>query len=327
MAELMWRVVKRAGVGNVALEQVALPELGPRQVLVRVARSLISRGSELWRRYAREEAVDPESMGYSTAGTIVRVGSAVHEFTPGDRVACVAPHAEFAVGDVDSAVRRRVTLLPNTVSFEAATFHSLLTSGFGWTAAVGIRPEHTVVVLGLGLVGNLVYQAAQRFFPRLLIGVDLLSLRCTLARQVGAGRIVNGTEADPVATVQELTQGRGADIVIDCVGGRAGVSSFAQAQEMLAPGGLLQLIGLYHDMPLPLDAGRMMQRRLLGGYPPDTDVRAMAHAAVRALAAAAVHVEPLITHRFSAQQAKEAFDLLHNHPESAMGVVLVWDEN
>ncbi|MDE2992420.1 MAG: hypothetical protein OXU67_00915 [Chloroflexota bacterium] len=51
MAEMMWRVGKHAGVGNVVLEHVPIPEVGPGQVLTRTHVSLISRGSELWRRY------------------------------------------------------------------------------------------------------------------------------------------------------------------------------------------------------------------------------------------------------------------------------------
>jgi threonine dehydrogenase-like Zn-dependent dehydrogenase len=114
--------------------------------------------------------------------------------------------------------------------------------------------------------------------------------------------------------------------VIDCVGGRAGLRSFAQAQEMLAPGGLLQLIGLYHGEPLPLDASRMMGKRLLGGYPPSTDRDAAGRHAMAAMAAGEIQVSHLITHRFSGRQAKEAFDLLYAHPEEAMGVLLSWHD-
>ena len=55
MAEMMWRAAKGAGVGNVFLEPVPVPEPGPHEVLSRTRVSLISRGSELWRRYVMEE--------------------------------------------------------------------------------------------------------------------------------------------------------------------------------------------------------------------------------------------------------------------------------
>ena len=71
----MLRVAKPEGFGNVVLEEVPLPEVGPREVLVKNKVSLISRGSEILRRYMREEAVDPAIMGYSVAGVVEQVGA------------------------------------------------------------------------------------------------------------------------------------------------------------------------------------------------------------------------------------------------------------
>ena len=324
MADMMWRVAKHEGLGNIVMEQVPIPDLGPNEALVRVHRSLISRGSELWRRYVMPGPVDPGAMGYSTAGVIEKVGSEVSGFAPGDRVSCTAPHAEYAIGDAMSAIRRRVSPLPDDVPFVDGTFQPLVSSSLGWTAAAGIQPHHTVVILGLGLVGNLVMQAATRFMPAQLCGIDMLPIRRRLAAERNMGIVIDGAARDPVESVLERTNGDGADIVIDCVGGRAGVKSFAQAQDMLVSGGLLQIIGLYHDGPLPLDAGKMQRKRLIGGYLPDTDMNAIARAAMEALSNGLVRAAPLVTHRFPGSQAKEAFDLLYEHPEDAMGVILEW---
>ena len=73
----MWRVAKHEGVGNVLLERVPLPDIAPDQALVRTVYSLISRGSELWNRYEKPQAVDPSIMGYSTTGIVDRVGCAL----------------------------------------------------------------------------------------------------------------------------------------------------------------------------------------------------------------------------------------------------------
>ncbi len=324
MPDMMWRVAKHEGLGNIVMEQVPIPELGPKEVLVRVHRSLISRGSELWRRYVMPGPVDPRSMGYSTAGVVERIGAEVTWFVPGDRVSCTAPHAEYAIGDASAAAKRRLVHLPDDVPFVDGTFQPLVTSSLGWTAAAGIQPQHTVVILGLGLVGNLVMQAATRFMPGQLCGIDMLPIRRRLMEQLNVGEVIDGAARDPVDSVLERTDGQGADIVIDCVGGRAGVKSFEQAQDMLVSGGLLQIIGLYHDGPLPLDAAKMQRKRLIGGYLPDTDVHAMARAAMEALSGGLVQAAPLVTHRFPGNQAKEAFDLLYEHPEDAMGVILEW---
>ncbi|MGH2354123.1 MAG: zinc-dependent alcohol dehydrogenase [Chloroflexota bacterium] len=321
----MWRVAKHEGVGNVVLEQVPVPEPGPGQVLARTQASLISRGSELWRRYELAGAVDPGIMGYSTTGIVELTGDEVSSVKPGDRVAVTAPHAEYALQPLcDRSGLPRVFPLDEQVSFETGTFHPLATSSYGWVQAARIEPDDRVVVLGQGIVGNLVMQFALRRRPRQLIAVDALELRCRLAREVGAPEVINAAAEDPVATVKRLTDGKGASIVIDCVGGRAGLKSFAQAQELLAPGGLLQLIGLYHGEPLPLDASKMMGQRLLGSYPPETDRAAIGREAMEALGSGEVSVAPLITHRFPGSRAKEAFDLLYAHPDEAMGVLLLW---
>ncbi len=325
MSDMMWRVAKHEGLGNIVMEHVPIPELGPHEALVRVHASLISRGSELWRRYVMPGPVDPGAMGYSTAGVIEKTGSEVTRFKPGDRVSCTAPHAEYAIGDTRAAAKRRVVHLPDDVPFVDGTFQPLVTSSIGWTAAAGIQPQHTVVILGLGLVGNLVMQAATRFMPAQLCGIDMLPIRRRLAEERNMGTIIDGAARDPVESVLELTDGQGADIVIDCVGGPAGVKSFAQAQDMLVAGGLLQIIGLYHDNPLPLDAGKMQRKRLIGGYLQDTDVDANARAAMEALSNGLEQVAPLVTHHFPGNRAKEAFDLLYEHPEDAMGVILEWE--
>lgn len=329
----MWRVAKHEGVGNVVLEEVPLPEPGPNQALVRIHASLISRGSELWRRYELAEAVDPGIMGYSTTGTVERIGSGVTAFAPGDRVVVTAPHAEYALANVDpAAVRGRIVPLAPELSFEEGTFHPLTTSGTGWTEAAQITDADRVVVIGQGIVGNLVMQCARRYRPAQLIAVDALDLRCGLARDVGGPdlNVVDASKEDPVAAVKRLTGDAstgvsGATIVIDCVGGRAGLQSFKQAQEMLAPGGLLQLIGLYHGEPLSLDASKFMGKRLIGGYPPSTNRNVIGSKAMAALASGEVRVKPLITHRFAGRDAKRAFDFLYEHPEQAMGVLMLWD--
>lgn len=324
MSDMMWRVAKHEGLGNIVMEQVPIPDIGPNEVLVRVHASLISRGSELWKRYVSPGPIDPGRMGYSTAGVIEKVGSEVTWFAPGDRVSCAAPHAEYAVEDARVAISRRLTRLPDDVPFVDGTFQILATSSLGWTAAAGIQPQHTVVILGLGLVGNLVMQAAARFMPEQLWGVDMLPIRRRLMEQFNIGEVIDGAARDPVESVMERTEGKGADIVIDCVGGRAGVKSFEQAQDMLVAGGLLQVIGLYHDGPLPLDASKIQGRRLLGGHLPDTDVNAVARATMEAFSSGLIRVAPLVTHHFPGNQAKEAFDLLYEHPEDAMGVILEW---
>lgn len=323
---MMWRVAKHEGVGNVVLEQVPIPTPGPDEVLVRTTVSLISRGSELTGRYERPEAVDPDRMGYSTTGTVVKYGARVADVTAGDRVACAAPHAEYSLKPMTDLRRGRFRIWPlhPDVSFEAGTFHQLATSAACWVKAAGITPQDSVVVLGQGIVGNLVLQFARRLDPALLVAVDALEIRRRTASAVGAPIVIDS--GDVVGEVKRLTGGKGATVVANCVGGQWAATAFEQSQELLAPGGLLHQIGLSGDVALPFHPNKMMERRVLGGYPPEVDRQEMAGVAMAALAAGEVRVEPLITHRFAGKQAKQAFDLLYERPDQALGVLLEWHE-
>lgn len=323
----MRRVAKPAGFGNVILEEVPIPPYGPREVLVKTKVSLISRGSEILRRYMHEEAIDPAIMGYSVGGIVQAVGEeAAARFQPGDRVAVVAPHAEYVVQDIDALDGTRIWPIPDAMTFEQAAFLPLALGGVMWAAAPGIRPQDTVVILGQGLVGNLVMQAVRHHQPARLITVDTIAARCRLSLQLGADIAINGGEEDPVAAVQALTAGQGAAVVIDCVGGAPGLTSFAQAQEMVADGGTLHLIGLYHGAPLPLDASKIQRKRLIGGYYGTAPRTTMLPHTIALLQAGALRIEPLISHRFPYTQAKAAYDLLYARLSEAMGVLLEWDE-
>ena len=322
----MWRVTKPAGFGNVMLEEVPIPSCGPRDVLVRNQVSLISRGSEILRRYMQTEAIDPAIMGYSVGGIVEAVGTeAASRFQPGDRVAVVAPHAQYVLQDIDAMAGTRIWPIPHDLSFEQAAFLPLALGGTMWAAAPGIQNSDTVVILGQGLVGNLVMQGVRQHAPRQIITVDTIPDRCQLSQTLGADRAINARVEDPVAVVNELTAGKGAEVVIDCVGGEAGLRSFAQAQEMVCAEGTLQLIGLYHGAPLPLDASKIQRKRLLGGYYGAPSRAAMLPPTIELLQREAIQIAPLISHRFPYTDAKAAYDLLYNNLEQAMGVLLLWE--
>ena len=323
----MLRVAKPEGFGNIVLEEVPMPPVGPQEVRVRSKVSLISRGSEILRRYMREEEINPAIMGYSLAGVVDAVGSEVaHRFQPGDRVMAVAPHAQYAVQPSEGYDGPRVWPIPDDISFEEATFLPLAKSGVIWAQSPGIRPRHTVVIMGQGLVGNLVLQAARQHLCERIIVVDAIAKRCQQGLDYGADHAIDVNETDPVERVMELTEGEGADIVFECVGGKPGLNSFAQAQQMVRVGGTLHLIGLYHGQPLPLDAARMQRRRMLGGYFQEDPGEVMMARTVELMQAGKIRVKPMISHRFPYQQAKEAFDLLYERLSEAMGVLLMWEE-
>ena len=320
----MIRVIKAEGMGNIQLEEVPTPRPNNHQVLVRAEKTLISRGSELFRRYIMETAVDPSIMGYSLTGVVEQVGSEVTEYQIGQRVMVVAPHAQYALGHIDSLVKGSIVNLPEQISLEEGTFLLLAKEATAWVDSSGVKAGDQVVVLGQGIVGSLVMQLLRGYHPQQIITVDALPLRCQLSRQLGADEVINATDVDPVEAVKQLTNGRGADLVVDCVGGYAGVKSFEQAQEMIAARGTIQLIAMYQQQALPLHASKIMNKRLVAGILTDEPPRQTTQRAMDSIEQGVIQVKEMITHQFPCTEAKAAFDFLWQTPEKGLGVLLDW---
>ena len=325
----MIRVIKPEGMGNIQLEEVPIPKFNSRQVLVRTAKTLISRGSELFRRYIVEEAVSPSIMGYSLTGIVEEIGSEVTEYHVGQRVMVVAPHAQYAIGDIDSLVllKSKSSIMPLTenISFEEGTFLLLAKEATAWVDSSGVKADDQVVVLGQGVVGSLMMQLLRGRQVKQIITVDTLPLRCQLSQQLGADEVINASEVDPVEMVKQLTDGRGADLVIDCVGGYAGIKSFEQAQDMVTNKGTIQLIACYQQQALPLYSSKIMQKRLVAGILTDEPPMKTTLRAMKSIEKGIIQVSKMITHQFPYTEAKEAFDFLWYTPENGLGVLLDWE--
>jgi threonine dehydrogenase-like Zn-dependent dehydrogenase len=319
----MFRVIKPEGFGNIQLEEVPIPEINANQIRVKTDTTLISRGSELFRRYILEEAVSPSIMGYSLTGTVDAVGNQVTDYRVDDRVMVVAPHAQYVVAEPNSTDGRTVPL-PTDVSFENGTFLPLATSAVAWADSSGVKAGDTVVILGQGLVGSLMMQVMRGYSLGQIISVDALPLRCELSVQLGADVSINAKEEDPVSAVRRLTDGKGADLVIDCVGGHAGVKSFEQAQDMVRQFGIIQLIALYQQKPLPLHSSKMMNKRLVAGILIDEPRANFAARALQKIQRGEIRASQMVSHRFHYTEAKAAFDLLWNSPGDTLGVLLKW---
>jgi threonine dehydrogenase-like Zn-dependent dehydrogenase len=268
-------------------------------------------------------------MGYSLAGVVDALGAEVTHLAVGDRVVALAPHAQYVVrGACLNSPKDQPQVFPLTpeVTWDQAPYWPLAAGAVSWVEIADIQRDDTVVILGQGLVGSLMLQVAKANGRGQIVAVDALDLRCDLADKLGADVVINAAERDLAETVRSLTNGVGADIVVYAVGGPAGPRAFEQAQDLLAAGGLVHLVGLYEDQPLPLYSSKIQGRRLLGGYYGRGVDAAAARRAMELLGSGAIQSEVMTTHRFPYAKAAEAFDLLYNRPQDAMGVVFDWGQ-
>jgi predicted dehydrogenase len=217
----MKQVLQQPRTGEISVSEVPAPQLVPGCVLVRIAASLVSVGTEraasefanknlLQKAQARPDLVrdvldkvrrdglfsavqairsrldQPLALGYSSAGRIVGIGEGVTDIRVGDRVACAgagyAVHAELAC-----VPRLLVAKLPepSPVTFDEAAFATLGSIALHGVRTGDVRLGDTVAVIGLGLLGQLTVQILKAGGCRVL-GMDIQPNRAELAARLGA---------------------------------------------------------------------------------------------------------------------------------------------
>lgn len=210
-------VEQYGGLDALLLKAVQLPELLPGEVLVRLAVAGVN-FVDIYRRRGFQLVELPFVPGLEGAGVVERVGAGVHNVKPGDRVAYArqaGSYAEAAVVPAESLIP-----LPDELSFEMGAAFPLQ----GLTAHFLIhefrKPSPGDIVLihaAAGGVGLLLVQWARHFGAH-VIGTVSSAEKAQAARQAGAQDIIYYNEQDFADETMRLTNGRGADLIIDGVG-------------------------------------------------------------------------------------------------------------
>jgi NADPH2:quinone reductase len=242
-------------------EDIDDPEPAAREVLVEV-RAIGIQGGDLLGRARGELSAVPHVVGYQAAGVIAGTGSQVTSFAPGQRVTAFAfagSHAELFC--VPAAT---VWAIPDELSFEQAaaipveygTAHDCLFE-FGH-----LQPGETVLVQAAASgVGVAAVQLAKAAGAR-VIGTASSDEKLARLREHGLDVAVNYVTGDPVAEVMAATGGRGADLVVDSVGGKV----LQQSIDVLAYRGRISWVGMAgRDGDQPDLQGLMLKNASLTG--------------------------------------------------------------
>jgi L-iditol 2-dehydrogenase len=189
----------------------------------------------------------PTLFGHEFAGDVVAVGGAVETFAVGMRVtagntapcnACyyckrgqpnlcddllvnLGAFAEY-IRIPGRLVRQNTFLLPDHLDYREAAIIEPLACVVHGQDLLRIQPGESVAIVGAGgPIGLMHLQLALRQGASPVIAIDLNDMRLEVAQQLGATRIINSTHDDALEAVRSLTEGRGADIVIECAGVKA----------------------------------------------------------------------------------------------------------
>jgi len=263
----------------------------PTDAIISIAAACVC-GSDLWPYRGIQSVTGPTPMGHEYCGIVEEVGRDVKTIRPGQFVigsfaasdntcahcqhgyqsSCV--HREFLSGA--QAPFFRVPLADGTlVATEALPSDELIPSllatsdvlGTGWFAAdaANVKPGATVAVVGDGAVGLLGVLSAKQMGAERIIAMSRHATRQSVALAFGATDIVTERGDEGVARIKDLTNGTGADSVLECVGTQ---ESMLQAIRATRPGGAVGFVGVPHGVALDGEQLFFSHVRLHGGPAP-----------------------------------------------------------
>ena len=283
-------------------------------------------------RQVQKKLGEPMTMGYSSAGVVLACGEGIQNFKPGDRVASNGCHAE-----VVSVPANLCAQVPDSVEFEQACFAILGSIALQGVRLSKINLGETVLVIGLGLVGQLTVALLKGAGCR-VIGTDLDAAKCELAEKLGADVASPGLCA---AGVEDLTRGLGADAVIITASTKSNgpIELAAAAVRQKGRVVLVGVVGLELDRrPFFFKEAEFVVSCSYGPGRYDTNYEQRGHdypaayvrwteqrniqAVLDLMGDGKLDVSPLITHRIPIAEAERAYQIIDQASEPYLGMVL-----
>ena len=329
-----------------AVRDVAIPVVGPRDVLIKVAACGICGSDIHGMDGSTGRRIPPVIMGHEAAGNIVEVGSDVTDWKIGERVtfdstiycghcyhcrrgeinlcdnrrvlgvSCAEYRQDGAFAEFVAVPEHILYRLPDGVTFEQAAMVELLSIAVHAVHRTPIVLNDSAIVVGAGMVGQMVVQVLKAAGCGRIIAVDLEQSRLDLALKLGATHVLRADGPDVPGAVRALTEGRGADVAFEVVG----ITPTLQlASKCVKKGGSVTLVGnLAAEATLPLQQTVTREITLYGScasqgeYPACLDMIVRGQVDVNALISA---VAPL-------DEGASWFERLHRGGEGLFKVLL-----
>lgn len=330
------------------LEVAAMPdpEIGAGEVLVQVKACGIC-GSDVHGYDGRTgRRIPPLIMGHEAAGVVVQTGANARQFSPGERVtfdstvycgtcffcrrgnvnlcdrrnvlgvSCSEYRRHGAFAEYVAVPEHILYRLPDELSFEQAALVEAVSIAFHAKNRTPIRLGDSVVVVGVGMIGQLIVQTARRSGCGTLIAIDLDSRKLEMAQKFGADVVIDANTPDVLAQIHQWTQGRGADVAFEAVGASG---PFNMSVAALRKGGSVTLVGnLAPQVEMPLQQIVTRELTLIGTCASSGEYPACIDLMARGL----IDVKPFISAFAPLEDGPAWFDRLYRQEPGLMKVVL-----
>jgi threonine 3-dehydrogenase len=331
------RALRKLGpVSGFELVDIPIPEVGPDEVLIEVRATSIC-GTDLhiyeWNQWASDHVVPPITVGHELTGVVVDRGANVKDPEIGQLVSAeshvvcntcawcrtgqghlcpntkiLGVHRDGAYADYVVVPAQNAWPDPPAMPLSIAS----LQENFGNSVHTATTPSvagRKVLVTGTGPVGVMAIAVCKALGARAVYATDISAYRLDLAAKMGADATINPLHDDVVATVNEITDGEGVDVLLEMSGAPSALEAgFAS----LKPGGEAALLGLTSQaFPFDIDDNIIFKGATVYGivgrrlWQTWFEMRGL-------IRSGAVDLAPVITHRFALEDYEKAFQLMQS---------------
>jgi len=347
----MGRALVLTGPRQVGYESYEDVPLAPDEVRIRTLYSGISAGTELaqyrgtspylhkrwdpdlrlFRPGAEASLTYPvRTWGYEEVGEVIEVGSEGGDILPGTLVFGTWGHRTHYVATGDYV---RPRLMPPGLDPILGIFSHIGAVGLNGVHDGRVRIGETVAVFGLGVLGQIVVQAARRSGAR-VIAVDRIPARLAMAETSGAQVTLDAAEGNVAETIKELTGGRGADVCFEVTGSTAALNEAIRAAAYSAR---VVAMGFFQGDAQHLYLGEEFHHNRINvvcsqisGTDPELQYRwnklRLWQTAIQLQADGLLDLRPLITHITPFEQAAEMYATLDQSPDQVVQAVLAFSD-
>ena len=336
------------GIDKMVIKEIPVPEIGKKEVRVSLEYVGIC-GSDVHYFHNgccgsyKVDLSEDYMLGHECAGTIVKVGEEVERLKVGDRVAlepgitcgeceqCKSGHYNLcpdvvflATPPVQGCNEEYIAFpenmcfkLPDNVSTKEGALIEPLSVGFYASEQGGVKTGDTVVILGSGCIGLVTLLACKAHGAGKIIVADLVEARLQKAIELGAAEVINSGKEDALKKIEELTNGRGADVVFETAGSPV---TIAQTPFIVRRGGTITLVGISAKEEITYNFAQIMDKeatiksvfRYRNIYPK----------AIAAVSSGAINVKGIVTHEFDLEHIQDAYDEAVNNKTDLVKAVI-----
>ncbi|MCC5808852.1 MAG: NAD(P)-dependent alcohol dehydrogenase [Ectothiorhodospiraceae bacterium] len=343
--------------GRIEIDDKPIPAIGANDALIRITTTTIC-GTDVHILKGEYPVANGLTIGHEPVGVIEKLGANVQGYAEGQRViagaicpsftsyacqdGCSAqdgghtahgykPMGGWRFGNTIDGAQAEYLLVPDGqanlspvpdgLSDEQVLMcPDILSTGFAGAEAANIRIGDTVAVFAQGPIGLCATAGARLRGAGLVIAVDGVDERLTMATKLGADVTVDFRTQDVVSEILKITGGRGVDASIEALGLQ---STFESALRVLKPGGRLSSLGVYsEDLTIPLGAfcAGLGDHTIVTSLCPGGKERM--RRLMQIIESGRIDLGPMVTHSYALDQIVEAYDLFSHQRDGVLKVAI-----